>query len=263
MIIARFLPVAISLLAAASAAAAPFNVFADGETFTYRVSWALFPGAGRIVISAQNETLNGVPVVRISVDTSSRGLVRVFYTYDDHAMAVVDQATGHVLSAGDKSSGGKDASDSETTFDYATRKVNHINRARPGRSRNFDLPPGDPIDLISCLINTRTWDVKPGDKRDALVYFDNDVYPVTIVAEDFEEITTSLGTLKTLRLAPRMEQNPKGIFARGGSIQVWVSQGQPKLPVKMQLQLKLGAAALSLIRHDPGQAAPPFGSPSK
>jgi hypothetical protein len=60
-----------------------------------------------------------------------------------------------------------------------------------------------------------------------------------------------------------MEQNPKGIFARGGSIQVWVSQGQPKLPVKMQLQLKLGAAALSLIRHDPGQAAPPSGPASR
>lgn len=246
-----------SLLPAAPAVAAPFTVFADGETFTYRVSWAVFWGAGRIVIAAHDNTLNGTPVVRVTVDTSSRGLVRAFYSYDDRAEAVVNKATGQIISARDKSSGGKDASDSETTFDYAKRTVTHVNRARPDRSGTFELPPGDPIDLISCLIDTRTWDVKPGDKRAALVYFDRDVYPVTLTAEAYETVTTSLGTFKTLRLVPRMEHNPKGIFARGGSIRVWVSQGQPKLPVKMQLQLHLGTATLTLIKHDPGKAQAP------
>jgi len=246
---------ALALLPATAASAAPFAVFADGESFTYKVSWAVFPGAGRIVIAARNDVLNGVPVVRLSIDTSTRGVVRLFYSYDDHADAIIDQATGRVLSASDKGGGtGKDASDSTTTFDYATRMVTHVNRARPGRSRTFALPPGDPIDLISCLIDTRTWNVKPGDKRDALVYFDNDVYPVTIVAEDYETINTYFGTLKTLRLAPRMEKDPKGIFSRGGNIDVWVSQTPPRLPVKMQLQLKLGTATLHLIKHNPGKA---------
>lgn len=253
---ARSFLLAMSLLSAVSAVAAPFNVFADGETFTYRVSWAIFWGAGRIVISAHDETLNGAPIVRVTVDTSSHGIVRAFYSYDDHAEAIVDRATGRIMRAREKSSGGKLSSDSETTFDYASRTVTYVNRTRPGRNRTFELPPGDPIDLISCLIDTRTWDVKPGDKRDALVYFDRDVYPVTITAEDYESVYTSLGTFKALRLAPRMEHDPKGIFARQGRIQVWVSQETPKLPVKMQLQLQLGTATLTLIKHDPGKAPP-------
>jgi hypothetical protein len=261
MSITRSLLLALSLLPAASAVAAPFTVFADGETFTYRVSWAVFRGAGRIVIAAHDDTLNGTPIVRVTVDTSSRGLVRAFYSYDDHAEAVMEKATGQIIVARDKSSGGKDASDSETTFDYAKRMASHVNRARPDRSGTFELPPGDPIDLISCLIDTRTWDVKPGDKRAALVYFDRDVYPVTLTAEDYETVTTSLGTFKTLRLVPRMEHNPKGIFAREGHIQVWVSQEPPKLPVKMQLQLRLGTATLTLIKHDPGKA--PAAEPPK
>ena len=224
------------LLAAARAAGAPFNVFADGETFTYKVSWAVFPGAGRIVIAAHDEMLRGVPVVRITVDTSSRGLIRMFYSYDDRAEAIVDRATGRILSASDKGGGGgKETSDSETTFDYAARKATHVNRARPDRSRVFDLPPGDPIDLISCLIDTRTWNVKPGDKREAVVYFDNDIYPVTITAMDYERVDTALGTFRALRLEPAMTQNAKGIFARQGHIQVWVSQEPPRLPVKMTL----------------------------
>ena len=247
---------ALAVLPAASVPAAPFNVFADGETFTYKVSWAVFPGAGRIVISARDDTVNGVPVVRISVDTSTRGVVRMFYSYDDHAEAVVEQATGRILTASDKGGGGKEASDSTTTFDYAAHRVTHVNRARPGRSRTFDLPPGDPIDLISCLISTRTWNLQPGGHRDALVYFDNDVYPITVVAEDYEEVYTALGTFKALRLVPRMDQDPKGIFARGGNIKVWVSEQQPRLPVKMQLQLKLGTATLHLTKYTPGKAPP-------
>jgi len=247
------------LLAAVRAAAAPFNVFADAETFTYKVSWAVFPGAGRIVIAAHNELLDGHPVVRLTVDTSTHGVVRMFYSYDDRAVAMVDRATGRILTASDKGGGGgKETSDSETTFDYATRQVTHVNRARPGRNRVFTLPPGDPVDLISCLIDTRTWDVKPGDKRDAVVYFDNDVYPVTITAMDYETVYTPLGTFKALRLEPAMTAHPKGIFARQGQIQVWVSQNPPRLPVKMQLHLKLGTATLTLIKHDPGRvpAAP-------
>ncbi len=254
----RALFAAMTLLTASTALAAPFDVFANGESFTYRVSWAIFWGAGRIVISAHDDTLHGRPVVWIDIDTSSRGIIRAFYSYDDRAEAVIDRATGEIIAARDKSTGGKNASDTETTFDYATRTVTHVDRARPNRDRTFQLPPGDPIDLISCLINTRTWDVKPGDKRDALVYFDNDIYPVTITAENYETLTTPLGTFKTLRLVPRMEHDPKGIFARGGNIEVWVSQEKPRLPVKMQLQLRLGTATLTLIKHDPGKPSAPL-----
>ncbi len=253
MIHVRPLLAAMALLAALPLRAAPFNVFADGETFTYKVSWAVFPGAGRIVIGARYDSLDGAPVVRIAVDTSTRGVVRVFYSYNDVAEAIVDRTTGRIISASDKGGGGKEASDSTTTFDYAKHQVVHVNRARPGRSRTFDLPPGDPVDLISCLIDTRSWDMKPGDKRDALVYFDNDIYPITIVAEGYEDVDTSLGTFKALKLVPRMEKDPKGVFARGGSIAVWVSQAQPKLPVKMQLQLKLGTATLRLTKYTAGK----------
>lgn len=245
-----------SLLAAASLHAKPFDVYANGETFTYQVSWAIFGGAGRIEIAAHDETVGHTPAVKVTIHTSSRGIVRFFYRYDDRAEVLVNRDNGEIIRAGDKSSGGHDASDTTTTFDYATRMVTHVNRARPDRSRTFKLPPGDPIDLISCLINTRTWDVKPGDHRDALVYFDRDVYPVTITARDYENVTTPLGTFRTLRLVPEMTEHPKGIFARKGHIQVWVSQKRPRLPVKMQLELNLGTATLTLIKHDLGKPAP-------
>ncbi len=67
---------------------------------------------------------------------------------------------------------------------------------------------------------------------------------------------TSLGTYHTLVLVPRMEQNPRGIFKRGGEIKVWISQQGQKLPVKMQLKLKFGAATLLLTDYKKTEPSP-------
>ena len=71
--------------------------------------------------------------------------------------------------------------------------------------------------------------------------------------EGYEEVRTPLGRFRTLVLVPRMERDPKGLFKRGGQIKVWIAQDGTRLPVKMQLVLKVGTASLLLTRHD----APP------
>ena len=57
---------------------------------------------------------------------------------------------------------------------------------------------------------------------------------------------TPLGVYQTLVLIPRMENNPKGLFKKGGEIKVWIAQDASNLPVKMQLKLNFGAATLLL-----------------
>jgi len=58
-----------------------------------------------------------------------------------------------------------------------------------------------------------------------------------------------MGKYQTLVISPRMEKNPKGLFTRGGQIKVWIAQDESHLPVKMQLQLKIGSATLTLVEH--------------
>ena len=78
------------------------------------------------------------------------------------------------------------------------------------------LMPGEPLDLIMSLINTRTWDLKPGDQRDALVLFEEEAYELTIHAIRYEDVDTPLGTFHTLLLEPRMDKTaPKGMFKKG------------------------------------------------
>jgi hypothetical protein len=115
------------------------------------------------------------------------------------------------------------------------------------------------MDLITCLLQTRGWDLKPGEKRDALVLFDDDFYELTLHAARYEEIRTSFGTFNTLVLEPRMEKTaPKGMFKKGSSVRVWISQDARRLPVRFEVEFKIGTGVATLTRYDapPSPAVP-------
>jgi len=231
------------------AAAAPFTAFRDGESFTYRVGFAIFSRAGDITIAAHDLQQDGVPVMSVTTDTRSRGFVRGVYAFDNKAEVIIDKANGRMLHVSESGADPKRATDTEISFDYASRTAKYIDRVRTERSAEIPIPDGNPVDLISALVQTRDWNLKPGQKRDLLVQFGRDFYPLTITAEGYEEVRTPLGTYQTLVLVPRMETDPKGLFKKGGEIKVWISQDLSNLPVKMQLKLNFGSATLLLSEY--------------
>jgi hypothetical protein len=251
--VSRLAAIALFVVPVLCATPGPFRAFSDGETFTYRVSWGIFFHAGAIVISAHEEkTADGHKVIRITTDTATRGIVRSFYAYNNRAEGLIDRATGRLLLMREKGSDGRRFTDNETTFDYVRMLARYVDRAHPDRTQDVPIPAGDPIDLISALVETRDWNLKPGEKRDVLANFGNEFFPIALCADAYEEVWTPLGTYQTLLIVPRMEKNPKGIFKRGGEIKVWISQSGQKLPVKMQLKLNFGAATLLLTDYKKG-----------
>jgi len=231
---------------------APFVSIRDGESFTYKVGFAIFSHAGDIVISGQKDAAAGHDYIRITADTKSHGFVRGFYEFDNKAEALIDRPTGRLLRVKETGSDPKRDIDNEFAIDYGKRLATFTDRVRTDRSLEIPLPTsGDPIDLISALVQTRDWNLKPGEKRDVVVQFGRDFYPLSIYAEGFEEVRTPMGKFKTLVLVPVMEKNPKGLFERGGEIKVWIAQDGSRLPVKMQLKLNFGAASLSLSSYTP------------
>ena len=229
--------------------AAPFTAFRAGETFTYKVSFLFFTHAGDIIIAAHDQKFEGKDAVSVTTDTRSHGIVRELYAFDNQAEVVIEKATGRMLHMKESGEDPKRKTDTEVVFDYTTRKAKYTDRIRPDRSEEVSIPDGNPVDLISALIQTRDWNLKPGDKRNLLVQFGSEFYALTIKAEDYEEVRTPLGTYRTLVLVPFMEKDPKGLFKRGGEIKVWISQDASSLPVKMQLKLNFGTATLLLSAY--------------
>jgi hypothetical protein len=149
-------------------------------------------------------------------------------------------------------------------FDYAKATADYTSMFNPERNAILPLPAGDPFDLIMSLVQTRTWNLKPGEQRDALVLFDNEFYELTLHALRYEEMRTPLGTFNTLVLEPRMEKTePKGMFKRGSTVCVWISQDDRRLPVRFQVDFKFGAGVATLINYvPPGPTTPTESRPA-
>jgi hypothetical protein len=243
----------LALLSASLCRAAAFPVLDEGETFTYQVAWGVFPAAGTIVVAAEKEKAGSAGLMRITVDTETRGLVGSFFPLDTRSVALLDAETGSILSYRETGFDGRRGVDKETTFDYVARQAVFVDRVRPDRSRTIEFPAGEnPTDLILGLIETRRWQLQVGQERDTLVYASRDIYPLTIRAEDYEEVDTPFGNFEALLLVPEMRGEPRGVFEQGDEVKVWISEGNEPLPVRMQIRLEFGVVTLNLISHDPG-----------
>jgi len=230
----------------------------DGEFLHYRIAWGIFPKAGEIKISAE-EVLAQSPtdsdsapasLLRITTTTRTSGTLKNFFRFRAESRADFDLYTGLLQHSEERSESKHKKTGHRLHFDYAARRADYRNEVKPEKSQTLALPPGQPMDLITSLVQTRAWDLEPGQSRDALVIFDDDFYELTIHATGYETLTTPLGKFRTLVLEPRMERTePKGMFKRGSTVKVWISQDAQRLPVRFQVEFKFGSGVATLVAY--------------
>jgi hypothetical protein len=236
---------------------APPMALGNNESLTYHVSWAVVPGAGEIKVSAQATTsLTGTPLLRIVSTTATRGLARLLLPFSARAESLFDPVTGRLMWLGESSQNRREKAAHIVVFDYARRTANYTDGASDAgtaaSTRALPMPDGNPTDLITCLLLARTWNLRPGEQHDALVLFNDDFYELTVHALGYEMVATPFGTFNALALDPRMEKTPlKGMFKRGSTVRVWISQDERHLPVRFQVHFKFGSGLATLVEYHP------------
>jgi hypothetical protein len=223
-----------------------------GEQLRYRVSWAVVLGAGEIKVEAANGA--NANETKITAVTSTRGLARLALPFDATAESTFNTQNGRLQSFHERSHTRSRYSEHVVTFDYPGHRALYANIGDT-KPRALEMPEGSPTDLITALLETRTWSLKPGESRDALVLFNDDFYQLTIHALRYEDVTTDLGTFHTLVLEPRMEKTPpKGMFKKGSTVQVWIAQDEQKLPIKFEVEFNIGTGTATLESYQPPTA---------
>ncbi|HYP16969.1 MAG TPA: DUF3108 domain-containing protein [Opitutus sp.] len=242
------------LLFCAACAAHGKLALEDGEQLTYRVAWGVFGNAGEIKINASVETNDGVPNLVVSTTTETRGVLKRIYPFEARGESIFDLRTGRLMVLTEASAGGKKKTNIAVEFDYRTSTARFTDFFNSERSRTFEFPKDSELsDLITSLIQTRSWDLKPGEKRDLDVVFEKDIYQLTVHAIGYETVETRMGKYRAVVLQPRMEKTPpKGMFRRGSRVHVWIAQDDSrKLPVKFEVEFKFGAGVATLLSYTP------------
>jgi hypothetical protein len=222
-----------------------------GEEFTYSVRWAVLPSAGQIKISAAQQVVDGSPKLSITTQTETRGLARGLIAFEAHSESIFDVPSGRLVSLRESSVARAKRVDYLVEFDYDNGHALFTGKGAES-ARTLDLPEGDPADLITTLMKTRLWDLQVGEARDVLVSFRDDFYLLTIHALHHERVKTPLGEFDTIVIEPRMEKSPpKGMFKRGAHVKVWVSRDAARLPVRLQVAMKVGTGVATLVKYSP------------
>lgn len=243
-------------MGAAPLAAAEALALGNGEQLTYRVGWGLLPVVGRITIAAALVRGPEDTVMRVITTTATRGVVRGFFPFDAQGESLFDATDGRLLASSESSSLRDKNTKTSMVFNYAAGTARFTDDVQPKNTRTVRMPPGDPSDLILGLVQTRSWQMRPGEARDELVLFDDDFYRLTIHALGYEDVATPLGMFHTLVLAPRMEKEPpKGMFKRGSAVCVWIAQDTQHLPVRFTVEFKFGRGIATLTGYRPPTAS--------
>ena len=227
----------------------------DGEKLEYRVAWGIFSNAGEITVAASTEKIFGEARTdtRVLTNIATSGLVRKLYTLEVKGNSLFDGRDGRILKTEATSIEGKKRTHTKAVFDYDNSIMRFENFIRPEKSATLPLPATNTMDLITALVQTRAWDMKPGDKRPLMAIFEDQLYDLVVTAVGYEKVKAPWGTVNTLVLVP--EPTPgtelKGMFKKGGSVRVWISQDERRLPVKLQIGLPYGTATANLVKHTP------------
>ena len=111
-------------------------------------------------------------------------------------------------------------------------------------------------DILSAFYFMRTYDyskMKPGSRVTLKNFYKDSTYTLTVVYHKRETIEVAAGTFKTIVLEPIMEEG--GLFKASGSILVWMTDDERKIPVQVDAEIPIGSIT-SELTHIKGIKGP-------
>jgi hypothetical protein len=201
-----------------------FNV---GEYLEFGVSYGIIP-AGTAVMSVEDTVrYDGIKCFKVTSIASTNGFVSTFYKVRDTVATYIDYDGIFPHYFWKKLHEGKYKTEKRTFFD---------------QKRHLAITDNDTIptyafvqDAFSSLYYLRTQKLEPGTE----VFIDNHTskknFPLKVVVHGRETVKVPAGTFDCLVIEPVMRE--QGIFQAKGSIKIWITDDQYKMPVKMQTEV--------------------------
>lgn len=105
-------------------------------------------------------------------------------------------------------------------------------------------------DIVSAFYLARTFDyseMKSGDKIHLQNFYKDKVYPLEVVYHGKERITVEAGTFDCIILEPLAKEG--GLFKSEGTMLLWVTDDNIKMPVKVKTKVIIGSIDAELTAY--------------
>jgi Protein of unknown function (DUF3108) len=218
--------------------------FPQKQTLTYSVDWRVFPG-GQAVLHFEADGDRE----RLSATADTIGAINMIFHVADRFQSVFDRTRGCTYEFDKQTVEGRRQINSTLKLDYAQGKsILDEKNLVTGQTKHVETPiQGCLTDLLTGIFYTASQPMEVGHNFVVPVVDAQRTVPVTMKVEGREEIKTTLGTFKTIRVQPTADA---GVVKNRGNIWIWYTDDDRHLPVQMRARLFWGTITFRLIAND-------------
>ena len=218
--------------------------FPQKETLTYSVDWRVFPVATATVhFEADGDR------ERLTTTAETSGAINMLFHLSDHLQTSFDRAKGCTYEFDKQTVEGKRQINSILKLDYGQNKsILDEKNLVTGQAKHVETPvQGCLTDLLTGMFYTASQPLEVGHSFVVPVADAQRTVPVTMKVEGLEEIKTTLGTFKTVRVQPTADA---GVVKNRGNIWIWYTNDDRHLPVQMRARSFWGTITFRLTGDD-------------
>ena len=220
-----------------------FN-FPQKQTLTYSVDWRVFP-AGTAVLHFEATGDRE----RLTANANTIGAINLLFHVDDRFQSTFDRQKGCTYEFDKQTVEGRRQINSTLRLDYGQGKsiLDEKNQVIVQTKHVETGIPGCMTDLLTGLFYAASQPMALGKSFVIPVVDAQRTVPVTMKVEGREEIKTTLGTFKTLRVQPTADA---GVVKNRGNIWIWYTDDDRHLPVQMRARLFWGTITFRLTGNE-------------
>ena len=218
--------------------------FPQKQTLTYTVDWRVFP-AGTAILHFEANGSNE----RLTATADTVGAINLLFHVGDRFQSTFDRDKGCTYEFDKQTVEGKRQINSTLKLDYAQGKsILDEKNLITGKSKHVETPiPGCLTDLLTGVYYASSQNMEVGKTFVIPVVDALHSVPVSMKVEGREEIKTTLGTFKTLRVQPTADA---GVVKNRGNIWIWYTDDDRHLPVQMRARLFWGTITFRLTGNE-------------
>jgi hypothetical protein len=213
------------------------------EKLSYDLSWT-----GITAGSATQEVVDDGNTIRVISTARSADWISVFFPVEDRIESVLAKAAPPQLGLPQhyrmKIREGSHRRDKEIIFDQKALKAEYIDHLG-GEKATFDILQNT-YDFYSGFYYLRTLKLEVGKPVFINILDSKRMWNVEVQVLKKEKLKTILGEVNTIQIRPLVKS--EGIFERKGVIDIWLTDDERRIPVKMKTKVKIGSITATLVK---------------
>jgi Protein of unknown function (DUF3108) len=224
--------------------------FTTGEHIEYRVHYG-FVNAAEAIVDVDNkfQSANGRQCYKVNIVARTVGMTDWFTKVRDVWTSYIDSAMILPQLFYQKKEEGNYKNEQKIIFNHAANTAKQYDIDDDNEKKSFQLP-NNVQDVVSGYYYLRTIDFSKmgiGESVPVIFFFEGEVYNMRLKYRGKEVLKTKFGKINTFKITPQLPKN--NFFQDEESVKLWVTDDANKIPVRAEVELKIGAITLDLRKY--------------